>query len=296
VTQQGFRIYNGDIVRRKDHRGKDYFWVGGKYRGFKKDKESDCFAVETGYASLTPLRLDTTDYQCLLKWKKDGCSFEWNEAIMKQSQTLVFLTILISQIGIFGCATPSPTSTGRHGFLDAKQSSRSNSRVNEDSSSSSGLITIRDSFKEKGEFRWPVRFVQVTSPFGRRGKQFHEGVDLHADPGTPVYASKTGVVLYADSKIRGYGKLVVVRHAGQVATIYAHNSRLLVHRGQRVFQGQMIAMSGSTGHTRGPHVHFEIRRGLSALNPLKVLSQGTPAFASSSVEGKRLAASAKVFQ
>lgn len=65
VTRQGFRFYSGSILRRKDHRGKDYYWVGGQYRGFRKEDGTDCTAVEAGFASLTPLKLDSTDLQCL---------------------------------------------------------------------------------------------------------------------------------------------------------------------------------------------------------------------------------------
>jgi 5'-nucleotidase len=64
-ARQGFRFYSGSILRRKDHRGRDYFWVGGKYKGFHKGIDTDCAAVETGYAALTPLKLDSTDSQFL---------------------------------------------------------------------------------------------------------------------------------------------------------------------------------------------------------------------------------------
>jgi 5'-nucleotidase len=65
LARQGFRFYSGSILRRTDHRGKDYYWVGGAYKGFKKDEGTDCDAVEKGYASLTPLKLDSTDHQSL---------------------------------------------------------------------------------------------------------------------------------------------------------------------------------------------------------------------------------------
>jgi 5'-nucleotidase len=65
VVRQGFRFYSGGILKRNDHRGKPYYWVGGKYKGFRRDRETDCYAVGHGYASLTPLHLDTTDYSCL---------------------------------------------------------------------------------------------------------------------------------------------------------------------------------------------------------------------------------------
>ncbi|MCM2279358.1 MAG: 5'/3'-nucleotidase SurE [Oligoflexia bacterium] len=65
LTRQGFRYYSGNILQRKDHRGKDYYWVGGRYQGFRKEDGTDCSAVEAGFASLTPLKLDSTDLPCL---------------------------------------------------------------------------------------------------------------------------------------------------------------------------------------------------------------------------------------
>ncbi len=78
LTRQGFRFYSGNILRRKDHRGKDYFWVGGKYQGFRKDRDTDCFAVESGFASLTPLKLDSTDLHYLTDLEKEK-SFLWSK-------------------------------------------------------------------------------------------------------------------------------------------------------------------------------------------------------------------------
>ena len=74
LARQGFRYYSGGILRRTDHRGKDYFWVGGEYKGFRKEEGTDCDVVEAKYASLTPLKLDSTDLQCLasLEMKGDG--------------------------------------------------------------------------------------------------------------------------------------------------------------------------------------------------------------------------------
>lgn len=65
LTRQGFRFYSGSILRRKDHRGKDYYWVGGQYKGFKKDQDTDCFAIDSGHAALTPIKLDSTDLETL---------------------------------------------------------------------------------------------------------------------------------------------------------------------------------------------------------------------------------------
>jgi 5'-nucleotidase len=72
LTRQGFRYYSGSILRRRDHRGKDYFWVGGQYEGFRKEEGTDCHAVGQGYASLTPLKLDSTDLSCLSALSPEG--------------------------------------------------------------------------------------------------------------------------------------------------------------------------------------------------------------------------------
>ncbi len=72
LARQGFRYYSGEILRRKDHRGKDYYWVGGQYQGFRKEKNTDCDVVESGYASLTPLKLDSTDLRCLSELDRNG--------------------------------------------------------------------------------------------------------------------------------------------------------------------------------------------------------------------------------
>lgn len=120
-------------------------------------------------------------------------------------------------------------------------------------------------------FCWPLSHIQVTSRFGQRGKRFHEGVDLRARANTPVFASQSGTVLYSDSRIRGYGKMIVIRHDNNISTIYAHNSKLMVKKGQHVRVGQRIALSGSTGRSYGPHLHFEIRYSLGAIDPLGVM-------------------------
>lgn len=118
---------------------------------------------------------------------------------------------------------------------------------------------------------WPVHDVHITSRFGTRGGDHHDGIDLRAPTGTPVLAAAPGKVIYSGQKIRGYGKMVVLKHDAKLSTIYAHNSKLYVKRGDQVRRGQRIALSGSTGRSTGPHVHFEIREGVTAINPSSLL-------------------------
>lgn len=116
---------------------------------------------------------------------------------------------------------------------------------------------------------WPLQGGRISSRFGkRRGGRRHEGLDISAPAGTPVLAAAAGKVIYANSKLRGYGELVVIRHAGDLVTVYAHNRRLLVREGQRVRGGEVIAEVGKTGRATGFHLHFEVRKGDRPVDPL----------------------------
>jgi murein DD-endopeptidase MepM/ murein hydrolase activator NlpD len=116
---------------------------------------------------------------------------------------------------------------------------------------------------------WPVN-GPVTSGFGMRWGRMHTGIDIAVPTGTPVHASASGTVVYA-SWMSGYGYLVAIDHGNGLATAYAHNSSLLVSVGQRISQGQVISLSGSTGHSTGPHVHFEVRVNGVPVDPLQYL-------------------------
>ena len=117
---------------------------------------------------------------------------------------------------------------------------------------------------------WPMK-GRTTSHYGPRGDREHKGLDLAAPTGTPVKASADGKVAYSGDGMRGYGKVVVIKHASELSTVYAHNSKLLVRMGERVKQGQMIARVGQTGLATGPHLHFEVRRRGVHENPMDFL-------------------------
>jgi len=120
-------------------------------------------------------------------------------------------------------------------------------------------------------FRWPLQDPRLSSPFGERQGHVHEGIDLAAPIGTPIFASRDGTVLYAGDAVRGYGNMVVVQHDEDLLTVYAHDSVLLVHTGQRVTAGQEIARVGQSGRATAPHLHFEVRRGQVPQDPLGFL-------------------------
>ena len=112
----------------------------------------------------------------------------------------------------------------------------------------------------------------VNSGFGPRNGSFHDGVDIGAPEGTPIVAVEHGEVVYSD-QLRGYGNIVILRHAGGMVSVYAHNQTNLVREGQQVARGEMIARVGSTGRVTGPHLHFEIRKNNAAQDPLLFLPQ-----------------------
>lgn len=120
-----------------------------------------------------------------------------------------------------------------------------------------------------GALIWPARGT-LTSRFGWRYRRHHEGIDIAAPRGTPIYAARDGVVEFSGWK-GGYGRVVFLAHRGGVVTVYGHASRLLVQPGQSVKKGQLIARVGCTGRCTGPHLHFEVRVNGRAVNPLRFL-------------------------
>ena len=116
-------------------------------------------------------------------------------------------------------------------------------------------------------YQWPTKGV-FTSGYGWRWGRMHKGIDIANNTGTPVVAARDGIVSYSGWS-GAYGYLVEIAHSDGESTRYAHNSRLLVKKGQVVPRGARISLMGSTGRSTGPHLHFEIRRaGGAALNPL----------------------------
>ncbi|MEH1843810.1 MAG: LysM peptidoglycan-binding domain-containing M23 family metallopeptidase [Nostoc sp.] len=120
-------------------------------------------------------------------------------------------------------------------------------------------------------YTWPAKGT-LTSGFGWRWGRLHKGIDVANSTGTPVVASADGTIEKAGWNNGGYGNLVDIRHPDGSMTRYGHNSKILVQPGQLVHQGETIALMGSTGHSTGPHSHFEIHPpGKGAVNPIAFL-------------------------
>ena len=133
----------------------------------------------------------------------------------------------------------------------------------------------QEAAKSSGPFARPVPGA-VTSAFGYRihpifhVRKMHTGVDMHAGMGVSIKSAQAGTVIFAGWK-GGYGKCTIISHGGGIATLYGHQSTILVSAGQKVKKGQVIGKVGSTGYSTGPHLHFEVRVNGSPVNPSKYL-------------------------
>ncbi len=122
----------------------------------------------------------------------------------------------------------------------------------------------------------PLTVGKLSSYFGVRkdpidhAHKFHAGVDIACPINSPVYASRDGVVVFS-GLLGGYGNLVIIKHSRDYFTLYGHLNKILVQKGAIVTAGQLIAKSGNTGRTTGPHLHFEIRKNSKPINPLLLL-------------------------
>jgi murein DD-endopeptidase MepM/ murein hydrolase activator NlpD len=122
-----------------------------------------------------------------------------------------------------------------------------------------------------GGFIWPVE-GKVVSRFGTAADGLrNDGINIAAPEGAPVKAAADGVVAYAGNELRGFGNMILIKHADNWVTAYAHNSGLLVKKGDQVKQGQVIARVGSSGNVANPQLHFEIRNGTRAVDPAEKL-------------------------
>lgn len=123
----------------------------------------------------------------------------------------------------------------------------------------------------KNKFAWPLKGT-IVSKYGTIGKgRNNDGINIKATLGAAVKAADSGRVAYAGNELKGFGNLILIKHDDGWITAYAHNDRLFVKKGQRVRKGEKIAAAGSTGSVNSPQLHFEIRSGKKALNPLNYL-------------------------
>jgi murein DD-endopeptidase MepM/ murein hydrolase activator NlpD len=134
-----------------------------------------------------------------------------------------------------------------------------------------GVTKTAEAAGSMPSFRWPVK-GRIIAGFGPRpnGAQ-NDGINLAVPEGTPIKAADDGIVAYAGNELKGYGNLVLIRHASGFVSAYANASELLVKRGDTIKRGQVIAHAGQTGNVTSPQLHFEIRKGSTPVDPTKYL-------------------------
>ncbi|GAB6183175.1 M23 family metallopeptidase [Thermodesulfovibrio hydrogeniphilus] len=199
-----------------------------------------------------------------------------NTSFAKDRTTSTYMTVVIPEIaqmmaereiGIGRYLTESPTFIRSISKNQKIELSPSNKTVNDEKDSNISL-------PKKISLPVPGR---LTSSFGMRldpidGKRrHHNGIDIAVAEGTPIKAVMSGKVIYS-GYTKGYGNCVIVEHENGIQTVYAHNSKNLVKVGDRVDANTVIALSGSTGRTTGPHLHFEVRKDGKPVNPLTLLN------------------------
>ena len=142
------------------------------------------------------------------------------------------------------------------------------------------ISTLEKSLFLGNAFLSPIQYGKTTSgfgsrkdPFNSRRSEFHKGVDIGCRVGTKVHSSRGGKVIFSGYE-GGYGNLVIVEHEFGYTSYYGHLSKILVNTGDTVKTGSLLALSGNTGRSTGPHLHFEIRKNGKAINPMSLLVRG----------------------
>ena len=123
------------------------------------------------------------------------------------------------------------------------------------------------------KFIWPVDGPVISGYGPKADGRSNDGMNIKAAKGTPVHAAENGVVVYSGNELNGYGNLVLIRHADRWMTAYGHLDSVVAAKGMTIKQGQTIGTVGATGSVDGPQLHFEIRRGIEALNPEPYLAR-----------------------
>lgn len=131
--------------------------------------------------------------------------------------------------------------------------------------------------QQSSYFDWPVDEARMTRGFLPNRRKPHLGLDLASRKGTAIYASHDGTVIYTGREFHGYGRLIMIEGQQGWASLYAHLSKINIKQGDRVKKGDLIGLMGSTGHSTGVHLHFEIRTASGPVDPLLYLPTGNTA-------------------
>ncbi|CAN1565668.1 NlpD Membrane proteins related to metalloendopeptidases [Rhabdaerophilaceae bacterium] len=169
-------------------------------------------------------------------------------------------------------ASVEPVTETTASIPEQRVAARTPERPTGPSAAAPAPVAQQESEASNASFRWPAQGRVITGYGGRSASGANDGINIAVPEGTPVKAAEGGTVIHADDALKGYGKLVLVRHANGFVTVYAHNGEIKVKRGENVKRGQVIAASGSSGNVTSPQLHFQIRKGAQAVDPMKHLA------------------------
>lgn len=160
--------------------------------------------------------------------------------------------------------------------ITAKETAGKDSQTNKDSFSAekgdgSAAAANNDKVEGAALMIWPVKGNTVSSYGQRTGTSTNDGIDIAVPEGTKVQAAAAGIVIYAGDGLKEFGNTILIRHDDNIVSVYGHNSKLLVARGQQVERGETIALSGSSGNAAFAKLHFEVRKNSAPVNPIKYL-------------------------
>jgi murein DD-endopeptidase MepM/ murein hydrolase activator NlpD len=131
----------------------------------------------------------------------------------------------------------------------------------------SGVAAVNGNF----ELTWPVEQIRISQPYRPSRNRRHQGIDLTGPRGTKIYAAHAGRVIYTGHGFHGYGNMIMVEHGDHWASLYAHLSRITVRQGDYVQMGDPIGRMGTTGHSTGVHLHFELMHDKLPVDPQNYL-------------------------
>jgi len=140
-------------------------------------------------------------------------------------------------------------------------------KIQPDDTGKDSIASSKSGFQVPATGRVSSNFGYRVDPITKKPSCFHSGVDIAAPAGTPIYAAAAGKVSYSEFNQNGYGNLIIILHEKELSTYYAHQAQRVVSVGQQVMKGQLIGKVGSTGRSTGPHLHFEVRKGQTAVDP-----------------------------
>ena len=169
-------------------------------------------------------------------------------------------------------ATATPPASKLAAAVGPPQSARLAQATASEETAPESAVKAAEATAALPTFRWPVRGKVIVSYGAKTNGKANDGINLAVPEGTPVKAAEDGVVAYSGNELKGYGNLILVRHANGYVTAYAHASELLVKRGDTIKRGQVIAKSGQSWEGGSPQLHFEIRRGSTPVDPLQFLN------------------------